>query len=135
MNFLISFVFINFKIAFGLGLNLTSVMYTLHQYRDNLSFKFTPNFEKMHLFESNKVNRPKFSIVECLSLTYTNIAIGAITYELNNDSTIDCRSYSTSIIKYSDLIITSSQDKLYLSNDITIMPPSNKNFLIIYLLK
>ena len=128
MNFLISFVLINFKIAFGLDLNLTSVVYTLFQYRDNLSFKFTPYFESMHLLDSYKINRQTFSIVECLSLSFRNSSIKAITYEVKNDSTIVCKSYSTSIIKYSDLIITSSPVKLYLSNDLTIMPPSNTIF-------
>ena len=131
MDFLISFVIISFKIAFGLGLNMTSAMFTL-QYRDNLSFKFTPNFESMHLFESYKTNRQTFSIVECLSFSFKNSSIKAITYEANNDSTIDCKLYSTSTIKYLDLTITSSPVKLYLSSDITILPPSNKIFKFTY---
>ena len=128
MKFLTSFVVITFKIALGLSLNLTSVMYTLYQYNENLTFKFSPNFESLHLLESFKKNRETFSIVECLLLSFKNSSIKAITYELNNESTIDCKLYSALVIKYSDLIITSSPVKLYLSNDITILPPSNTIF-------
>ena len=124
MNILISFVLINFQIVIGLSSYIPSVIYTQYQDDVNQNFKFTPYFESLHLAELLKTNSQTFSLVKCLSLNFKNSSIKAIYYEVNNDSTIDCKLYSTSTVKYSDLAITSSPEKLYLSSDITILPPS-----------
>ena len=120
MNFLISFVLITIKIVFCLSSYLPSVMYTLYQHNVQ-NYKFTQNFESMHLLKSYKTNRKTFSVVECLSLSLKNSSIKAITYEVNNDSMIDCKLYSPSVIEFSDLITTKNAVKLYLNKDITIL--------------
>ena len=120
MNILISFGLITFKIAVVIGLNSNSMRFKLFSFNGSQNFKFTSNFESMFLSESYRSNRQTFSILKCLSLSLKNSSIKAITYQVNNDSTIDCKSYSPSIIEFTDIIATSHQVKLYLSNDITI---------------
>ena len=120
MNFLISLLFITFKIATVIGLNSNSIRFKLYQYDGSQNFKFTPNFESMFLSESHKTNLQTFSILKCLSLSLKNSSIKAITYEVNNDSTIECKLYSPSVIEFTDLMPTTDTVKLYLSNDITI---------------
>ena len=103
-------------------------MYTQYQDDVNQNFKFTPYFESLHLAELLKTNSQTFSLVKCLSLNFKNSSIKAIYYEVNNDSTTDCKLYSPPIIKYSDLMTTSAPVKLYLSNDMTIMPTGDTIF-------
>ena len=119
MNFLISFVLISVEIALGLCLNVNSIKFKLYKFNGCQSVKFTPNFESMFLSESFRSNCQTFSILKCLSLSLKNSSIKAITYQVNDDSTIDCKSYSIPIIELTDLITTSDPVKLYLSNDIS----------------
>ena len=124
MHIFTSIMLFTFEILFGLSSNMRSVIYSLFQNNGSENFQFTSNFESMHLAESYKA----FSLVKCLSLSLKNSSIKAITYEVSNDSTIYCKFYSPLVIKYSDLTIKSTSVKLYLSNDITIMPPGNRIF-------
>ena len=65
-------------------------------------------------------NGQTFSILKCLSLSLKNSSIIAITYEVKNDSTIECKLYSPSVIEFTDLMPSTDTVKLYVSNDIKI---------------
>ena len=104
MNFLISFVLITFKIVLGLGLDVNSNRFKFYQYNGNQNFKFTSNFESMHLLKSYETNHQSFSIIKCLSLSLKTSSIKAITYEVTNDSTIGCKLFSPPIIEFTDFI-------------------------------
>ena len=119
MNFLISLLLITFKIAAVFGQNVNSKIFSLYP-NNGQNFKFSSNFESMFLSESHKTNHQTFSIVKCLSLSLKNSSIIAITYEVKNDSTIECKLYSPSVIEFSDLMPSTDTVKLYVSNDITI---------------
>ena len=119
MNFLLSFLLISVEIALGLSSNVNSIKFKLYKFNGCQSVKFTPYFESMHFLDSYKINRPKFSIVECTSLSFRNSSIKAITYEVKNDSTIECKLYPIPIIELIDLMTTSDPIKLYLSNDLS----------------
>ena len=118
MNFLIIFLLFTLKIAFVFGLN--SMRFKLFQYEGSQNFKFTSNFESMHLLKSYKINRKTLSLEKCLTTNLENSSIKAITYQVNNDSTIECKLYSPSVIEFTDLITTTGAVKLYLSTYITI---------------
>ena len=120
MNFLISLLLITFEIAAVFGLNSNSMRFKLFQYDGSQNFKFTSNFESMHLLKSYKINRQPFRFVKSLSPSLKNSSIKAITYEVKNDLTIECKLYSPSVIEFTDLMPTTDTVKLYLSNDITI---------------
>ena len=120
MNFLISLLLITFEMAAVFGLNSISMRFKLFQYDGSQNFKFSSNFESMFLSESHKTNRQTFSILKCLSLSLKNSSIKAITYDVKNDSTFECKLYSPSVIEFTDLMPSTDTIKVYLSNDITI---------------
>ena len=115
----IQLVIFAISVASSLCQNFNSEIYTLYQNNGSQRFQFITNFESMYLV-SHKHNHQTFGIIDCLLSGFKNISTIAITYQINDDSTNDCKVYSPPFITYKDIMNTSTNTKLFISDDIPI---------------
>ena len=98
----------------SLGLNTDSNNYKLHKNNGSSNFKFSSRFESSHLLDSYSNTLSKFSPAECIfRLSQKNLVV-AISYEINDNSTIYCKSYSSLTFLSTDILETQTKSIIYL---------------------
>ena len=98
MNAFNSYLIIIYNITFWLGLNSQPVTYKLYSNNNNKRHEIKSNSsydETAYLLESYQTTDQSFSLIRCISLVSRQICNKAISYQVNDDFTIDCKSYSS----------------------------------------
>jgi hypothetical protein len=97
-----------------LGLNSDSMTYKLYKFNGSKSLKFDSSFDQQYLLKSYKTN----DLIKCISINSKEISAKAISFEENNDSTNNCKSYSSSNVQSTDILMaTSTKSMIYLRNE------------------
>ena len=98
----------------NLGLNADSNIYELYKYNGSSNFKVSSTFASSNLLESYSITLSKFSPAECiLRLSQKNLVV-AISYEVNDNSTIYCNSYSSLTFLSTDILEAPTKSMIYL---------------------
>jgi hypothetical protein len=118
-----------YNIALCLSLNLNSAMFKLYSYNNSKALKFNVSFERSYLLGSYKTYDKSFNLYRCILFsTQKSSSTKAIAYEVNNDSKIACRSYSSLNVESTDILMTTSSNSMiflrneFISNYIYLIP-------------
>ena len=117
------FIIIAIKIALSLGLHSDSIKFYLYKFNNSMAFKFDLNFENMYLLESfYQTSEQKLDLMRCIALSSKNNLTKAISYEVNADLTVSCKSYSPLNFLSVDIFVPASlQSRIYLRREIKII--------------
>ena len=115
-------IIIAIKIALSLSLHSDSNRFYLYKFNNSMAFKFDLNFENMYLLESYQTNEQKLDFMRCIALSSKNILAKAISYVVNDDLTVSCKSYSPLNFVSTDILVPASSDsRIYLRKEIKMI--------------
>jgi hypothetical protein len=115
------FVIYAIKIVLCLSLNSDPIKFYSYKFNNSKAFCFNLNFENRYLLESFSTSEQTFSILSCISLSSKNSLAKAISYEVNDDLSISCKSFSPLNLLSTDILISaSSKSRIYLRKEIEI---------------
>ena len=123
-NIAYHFIILTIKIVLSLSLHSDSNKFYLYKFNNSMAFKFDLNFENMYLLESYQTSEQKFGIMRCISLSSKNILTKAISYEVNADLTVSCKSYSPLNFLSTDILVPASlqsRSRIYIRKEIKII--------------
>jgi hypothetical protein len=124
MNYKIASPFIiiyTINIALSSTMNSDPIKLYLFKFNESTTFKFDLNFENMYMLESHDALDQKFHLMRCLSRTSKNNSNKVISFEVNNDSTISCKSYSPLNLLSTDILVPApANSMIYLRHEIKI---------------
>ena len=96
MNAINSYLIIIYNITFWLGLNSQPVTYKLYNKNKSQELKSNSSYnETAFLLESYHTTDQRFSLIKCIALYSRQSCTKAISYEVNDNFTINCKSYSS----------------------------------------
>ena len=95
-----------FLIQISLGFNADLNIYKLFKYNGSSNYKFSSTFAIRNLFESYSNNLRSFSPVEFILRLSQKSLVFAISFEVNENSTINCNSYSSLTFLSTDILET-----------------------------
>ena len=91
------------SIALSLCLEQKTIIFKPYKYNNTKDLKFTSVFENDYLIGSFITNDRAFNHVKCISKYSKNILAQAISFEVEQDSTRRCKSYSQSNFQPTDV--------------------------------
>ena len=111
------------NIALSLSLYSDSNRFYLYKFNNSMAFKFDLNFENMYLLESfYQTSEQKLDLMRCIALSSKNNLTKAISYEVNADLTVSCKSYSPLNFLSVDIFVPAPlQSRIYLITQIKII--------------
>ena len=116
------FIILTFNIALSLSLQSDSNKFYLYKFNNRMAFKFNLNFENMYLLESYQTSEQTLDLMRCIALSSKNVLTKAISYEVNADLTVSCKSYSPLNFLSVDIFVPASlQSRIYLITQIKII--------------
>ena len=104
------------KMASSLGLNISITSFKSFNYNGSINYKLGSTFESSFLLKSFKSRLQTLSQTKCILLGLKNNFTLAISYEVNEDSTILCKSYSSSNFKSDSFEKSTTKSKIYLKS-------------------
>ena len=115
------FVIYAIKIVLCLSLNSDPIKFYAYKFNNSKAFSFNLNFENRYLLESFSTSDQTFSLLSCISLSSKNSLAKAISFEVNDDLSISCKSFSPLNLLSTDILISaSSKSRIYLKKEIEI---------------
>lgn len=115
MNLRSFYLLLFLKNSLSLGLNPN--MYNIYKHNGMTNLKFTSTFENTNLLESFTTSSRKFTLIKCISSGFKNSLARVVSYQINEGSTIECKSYSSLYFQSNDILMSATKSTICLRSN------------------